>query len=131
MTIRPIPYPTRRRLRPSLARPVLLSLFLLAALMAAGCGPDPRQAFQGSLAKETLACMHPRGVFQGASDFKDEGNGFYGGTIHWRGAALENEHTTRVRFEIEEDIAKVYLVEDSAFLPAARQSCEIPIVTSD
>ena len=131
MTIRPIPHPTLRRPRTTLARPILFSLCLLAALMAAGCGPDPRQLFEGSLAKETLACLHPRGVFQGANDFKDEGNGVYGGTIHWKGVALENEHTTRVRFKIEEDIAKVYLVEDSAFLPAARQSCEIPIVVGD
>jgi hypothetical protein len=112
-------------------RLILCLLLLLAALFAAGCGPDPQQAFEGSLAKETLACMHPRGVFEGVSDFKDEENGVYGGTIHWRGAALENEHTTRVRFKVEDDIAKVYLVEDSAFLPAARQSCEIPIVAGN
>jgi hypothetical protein len=131
MTIRPIPYPTRRRPRATVARLLLLSLSLLAASMTVGCGPDPRQVFQGNLAKETLACLHPRGMFQGVSDFKDEGNGVYGGTIHWKGVALENEHTTRVRFKIEDSVAKVYLVEDSAFLPAVRQSCEIPIVAGN
>jgi hypothetical protein len=129
MTTRSMLDPARRRPRSVLA--LLYCLFLVAVSMVAGCGPDPQQVFQGSLGKDALACMHPRGVFQGASDFKDEGNGFYGGTIHWKGVALENEHTTRVRFKIEDDVAKVYLVEDSAFLPAARQECEIPIVSVD
>ena len=116
----------------ALRRPfILLSLVLTAAGLLVGCGPDPQQVFQAGVAKDALACMHPRGVFQGVSDFKDEGNGVYGGIIHWKGAALENEHTTRVRFKIEEGVAKVFLVEDSAFLPAAQQTCEIPIVAND
>ena len=113
-------------------RPALVpSLALVIAALLVGCGPDPQQIFQAGVAKDALACMHPRGVFQGVSDFKDEGNGVYGGIIHWKGAALENEHTTRVRFKIEEGVAKVFLVEDSAFLPAAQQTCEIPIVAND
>jgi hypothetical protein len=76
-----------------------------------------------------LTCMHPRGVFQSAGDFKKDGDGVYSGTIYWQGLSLENEHTTRVRFKVEEGVAKIYLVEDSAFLPAAHQTCEIPLAS--
>lgn len=120
--------PTVRRSR-ALAR-LLVSGLLLAALLPAGCAvPDYERIFQESLAQEALTCMHPRGVFQSAGDFKDEGDGLYSGTIHWKGAALENEHTTRVRFKVEEGVAKVYLIEDSAILPAAHQTCEIPLAS--
>jgi hypothetical protein len=123
MTLSTIVFPL-----PALARLALSGLLLLAALLPVGCAvPDYEAVFRESLAQEALTCMHPRGVFQSASDFREEGDGIYGGTIHWQGAALENEHTTRVRFKVEDGVAKVYLVEDSAFLPAAHQTCEIPI----
>ena len=120
--------PTVRRPR-ALAR-LLVSGLLLASLLPAGCAaPDYERIFRESLAQEALTCMHPRGVFQSAGDFQDEGDGVYSGTIRWKGAALENEHTTRVRFKVEEGVAKIYLVEDSAFLPAAHQTCEIPLAS--
>jgi hypothetical protein len=114
-----IPIPTRF---------LLSALFLALSLLPAGCaGPDYQKLFTERLAREALTCMHPRGVFQSAGDFKEEGEGVYGGTIYWKGAMLENEHSTRVRFKVEEGIAKIYLVEDSAILPAAHQTCEIPL----
>jgi len=73
-----------------------------------GVGPAPhRLSLSGgvSLAKE--ACMHPRGVFQSAVDFKEEGDRVYAGTLYWKGSALENEHSTRVRFKVEEGVAKI------------------------
>jgi len=114
--------------RPCARARFLLSGLLLAALLPVGCaGRDYQKLFVESLARQALTCMHPRGVFQSAGEFKDEGNGVYAGTIHWKGMALENEHTTRVRFKVEEGVAKIYLVEDSAILPAAHQTCEIPL----
>jgi len=104
------------------------ALLLAASLLPAACaGPDYQTLFTESLAKEALTCMHPRGVFQSAGDFKEEGDGVYAGTIYWKGAALENEHSTRVRFKVEEGVAKIYLIEDTAILPAAHQTCEIPL----
>jgi hypothetical protein len=106
----------------------LSSALLVAALLPAGCaGRDYQKLFQESLAKEALTCMHPRGVFESAGEFKDEGNGLYAGTIHWKGAAFEQEHASRVRFKVEDNVAKVYLIDDSAILPAAHQTCEIPL----
>ena len=123
-------FPTFRPSR-ALAR-VLVSGLLLAALVPAGCAaPDYERIFQESLAQEALSCLHPRGVFQSAADFKEDGDGVYSGTIHWKGMALENEHSTRVRFKVEEGVAKVYLIEDSAILPAAYQTCEIPLASGD
>lgn len=109
---------------------LLVSGLLLAALVPAGCtAPDYERIFQESLAQEALSCLHPRGVFQSAGDFQENGDGVYSGTIQWKGAALENEHSTKIRFKVEEGVAKIYLVEDSAFLPAAHQTCEIPLAS--
>jgi hypothetical protein len=121
-------FPTDRR--PLALARLLVAGLLLAALVSAGCAaPDYERIFKESLAQEALNCMHPRGVFQSAGDFKDDGDGVYSGTIYWKGAALENEHSTRVRFKVEEGVAKIYLVEDSAILPAAHQTCEIPLAS--
>jgi hypothetical protein len=122
-----ISLPTFHRSR-ALARFLLSSLLLTLSLLPAGCaGPDYQKLFTESLAKEALTCMHPRGVFQSAGDFKEEGDGVYAGTIYWKGVTLENEHSTRVRFKVEEGVAKIYLIEDTAILPAAHQTCEIPL----
>jgi len=114
--------------RPCARAGFLLSGLLVAALLPVGCaGRDYQKLFKESLAKEALTCMHPRGVFESAGDFREEGDGLYAGTIHWKGAAFEQEHTSRVRFKVEDGVAKVYLVDDSAILPAAHQTCEIPL----
>ncbi|HYU32126.1 MAG TPA: hypothetical protein VEW48_08175 [Thermoanaerobaculia bacterium] len=114
--------------RPCAPSRLLLSALLVVVLIPAGCaGRDYQKLFTESLAKEALTCMHPRGVFESAGEFKDEGNGLYAGTIHWKGAAFEQEHASRVRFKVEDNVAKVYLIDDSAILPAAHQTCEIPL----
>ena len=121
-------FPTDRR--PLALARLLVAGLLFAALVPAGCAaPDYERIFRESLAQEALACMHPRGVFQSAGDFKDDGDGVYSGTIYWKGRALENENSTQVRFKVEEGVAKIYLVEDSAILPAAHQTCEIPLAS--
>jgi len=84
MTISLPTFPMAHRPR-AFARFLLSGLLLTLSLLPAGCaGPDYQKLFTESLAKEALTCMHPRGVFQSADDFKEEGDGVYAGTIYWK-----------------------------------------------
>jgi hypothetical protein len=103
------------------------ALLFAGALLASACGPSVETQFQDRIAREALACLHPRGEFQSAGEVKSEGNGVYTGTIYWHGRALDNNYYTKVRMKIEDHLATFFVVEESSLMPAVHQNCQVRV----
>ena len=103
-------------------------LLLLALPLLAGCTAQ-RQArlFEHEVAREALACLHPRGIFESTGPVQSEGRNSFVATIVWHGEVLHQPYTSRVRVVREEGVAVVTLLAEDSLLPALRRECRIPL----
>jgi len=113
--------PIRRRV-------LLAALPLLAMALLAGCAAQRQSLlFENDVAREALACLHPRGVFESAGEVRSEGSDSFVGSIVWHGEVLQQKYTTRVRVQREEGVAVVTLLDEDSVLPAVRRECRVPL----
>ena len=101
-----------------------VTLCIAAALALAGCAQQRFEKMLGDgLARQVLECTHPAGEFRSAGEVRAEASDAFTGVIYWRGTTLGNDYGTKVRVKVEGSSAKVFLLEDSAVVPALTRSC--------
>jgi purine nucleoside permease len=103
--------------------------FLVAAgaLAVLACGPSHEVLFKEKIARQALACFHPRAEFDSTGEVQSEEGGTFTGTIYWHGRILGKASATKVRVKTEDSAATVTLVEDNAVVPALAESCQVPL----
>jgi purine nucleoside permease len=104
-------------------------LLAAGALALLACGPSQEVLFKEKVARQALACFHPRGEFDSAGEVASEDGGFTG-TIYWHGRTLGKASFTKVRVKTGDQTATVTIVEDNAVMPALSESCQVPLGSS-
>lgn len=112
-------------------RPQILTLLALPALLALGgcCCSDLEAKWRTSIARQTLECLHPTGIFEstGAVSCECESTGCeLAATLYWRGRATDSNYLTKVRVRAADGVGLVYVIEDTSIVPAA-SSCRVPV----
>jgi hypothetical protein len=105
-------------------------LLAAGALALFACGPGQEALFKEKIARQALACLHPRAEFDSAGQVQAEADGTFTGTIYWHGRTLGKASFTKVRVKQGDSAATVTVVEDNALLPALAESCQVPLGSS-
>lgn len=82
--------------------------------------------FREHIAPAALECFHPSGEFQEAGAVEVTGSGSFKGSIFWSGGFLGNNYVTNVEVRMSEHLVTVYLLEDTAIVPALNRNCQLP-----
>jgi len=112
-------------------RPPFLTLLALPVLLVVGgcCCSDLEAKWRTSIARQTLECLHPSGIFEstGAVSCECESTGCeLAATLFWRGRATDTNYLTKVRIRATDGVGLVYVIEDTSIVPAA-PNCRVPI----
>jgi purine nucleoside permease len=107
--------------------PTRRSLLAAGALALLACGPSHEVLFKEKIARQALACFHPRAEFDSAGEVQSEEGSTFTGTIYWHGRTLGKASFTKVRVKAGDSAAAVTLVEDNALVPALAESCQVPL----
>lgn len=112
----------------TMRRLAVLFLGLSIAMFCGACQSSQiDELFQKRIGREALHCLHPTGQFQSAGALEKTGKDIFQGAIYWKGGFLGNNYVTNVKVQVDEHFVRIYLVEDTAILPAINRNCQLPI----
>jgi len=106
-------------------------MILAPALLATSgcCKSNLKSAWKSTIARETLECIHPSGIFDSTDPAEvrcGEGSCEILGTIYWRGRATDTNYFSKVKVRAAGGRGTVFLVEENSIIPA-QGNCTVPV----
>jgi hypothetical protein len=83
--------------------------------------------FKEQIARPALECLHPMGELQTVGKVEVSDAHTFRGVMYWKGGFLGNNYVTKVEIRLDEQLATIYLLEDTAVFPALNRNCQFPI----